>query len=171
MPSGNLRLPLGLPARTACQARANTLSAETGGINGGLEMDIRNRENTKPIINHDVVTVYELAERWSLAEQTRGTYIEFIDDFEISPGAKATAHYHDTHEWYFILEGLGVVQIENETRRVKPGDLIYIPRNARHMIYPTGDDKIRAFCIAASYQPVGGKGWIDAELPEVEPAE
>src|SRR5882672_7791836 len=109
-------------------------------------VDIRNRENTKPIINHHVVTVYELAERWSLAEKTRGTYIEFIDDFEIMPGARATAHYHDTHEWYFILEGLGVVQIEEEARRIKPGDLIYIPRNAHHIIYPTGDQKIRAFC-------------------------
>jgi len=134
-------------------------------------MDIRSRDGITPIINHDTVTVYELNERWSLAELTRGTYIEFIQDFEVAAGEKGTPHNHNTHEWYYMLEGHGVVQIEQEAKRVKPGDLIYIPPNARHVIYPTGDEKIRAFCFSASYQPVGGTGWADVDLPLVQPAD
>lgn len=132
-------------------------------------MEVVSRRNTDKIVEHETVTVYELAKRWSLAEKTKGTYIEFIDDFEIAPGAKAEAHYHNTHEWYFILSGVGVVQIENEARNVQEGDLIYIAPDERHTIYPTGDAAIRAFCFAASYQKPGGLGYTPAELPLVDP--
>lgn len=62
-----------------------------------------------------------------------------------------------------------VVQIENEARNIKPGDLVYIPPNARHLIYPTGDRKIRALCFAASYQPEGGLGYVVCDLEPVQP--
>jgi len=130
-------------------------------------MEIRSRDNVSAIVEHEQVTVHELMPRWSAEELTRGTYIEFIDDFEISAGAKAEAHHHNTHEWYFVLEGEGVVQIEQEARAVKPGDLIYIPPNAPHTIWPTGGGSIRAFCFAASYQEPGGKGYTPADLAEV----
>jgi oxalate decarboxylase/phosphoglucose isomerase-like protein (cupin superfamily) len=80
-------------------------------------MKISSRRSVTPTTVHETVRVYQLLQRWSLAEQTKGTYLEFIDDFEIDPGAKAEPHFHNTHEWYFILEGNGVVQIEKEARR------------------------------------------------------
>jgi mannose-6-phosphate isomerase-like protein (cupin superfamily) len=64
-----------------------------------------------------------------------------------------------------------VVQIEDEARRVRPGDLVYIAPNLRHTIYPTGENKIRALCFAASYQPIGGKFYTPVELKDVAPAE
>jgi mannose-6-phosphate isomerase-like protein (cupin superfamily) len=134
-------------------------------------MKISSRETLEPIIVHQTVRVYPLLKRWDLAEQTKGTYLEFIDDFEIDAGSKAEPHFHDTHEWYFVVEGTGVVQIENEARRVAPGDLIYIPPNQRHTIYPTGKGKIRALCFAASYQPVGGAFYTPVELEAVAPLE
>ena len=134
-------------------------------------MNISSRETVRPITVHQTVRVYPLLKRWALAEETQGTYLEFIDDFEIDPGSKAEPHFHNTHEWYFFLEGNGVVQIENEARRVTPGDLIYIPPNQRHTVYPTGAGKIRALCFAASYQPVGGKFYTPVELKDVAPAD
>jgi quercetin dioxygenase-like cupin family protein len=134
-------------------------------------MKISSRRNVSPTTVHETVQVYQLLPRWSLTEETKGTYLEFIDDFEIDPGSKAEPHFHNTHEWYFILEGNGVVQIENEARRVAPGDLIYIPPNQRHTVYPTSEQKIRALCFAASYQPVGGKFYTPVELKDVAPKE
>lgn len=129
-------------------------------------MDVRNPETTKPIVEHEDVTVYSMVPKWSMRGETMGSYLEFIDVFEIAPGAKAEPHYHDTHEFYFVLEGEGVVQIERETRRVWPGDLVHIPRNAVHSVWPTGDEPIRAFCFAVSYQEPGGVGYVPAKLPE-----
>jgi quercetin dioxygenase-like cupin family protein len=134
-------------------------------------MKISSQKTVDPITLHETVRVYPLLKRWELAEQTKGTYLEFIDDFEIDAGSKAEPHFHNTHEWYFILEGSGVVQIENEARRVVPGDLVYIPPNQRHTVYPTVAGKIRALCFAASYQPVGGKFYTPVELKDVAPAD
>jgi mannose-6-phosphate isomerase-like protein (cupin superfamily) len=133
-------------------------------------MKISSRKSVTPLTVHQSVRVYPLLQRWSLAEETKGTYLEFIDDFEIDPGSRAEPHFHNTHEWYFIMEGVGVVQIENEARRVAPGDLVYIPPNQRHTVYPTGAVKIRALCFAVSYQPIGGDFYTPVELKEVEPS-
>jgi mannose-6-phosphate isomerase-like protein (cupin superfamily) len=133
-------------------------------------MQVTSRTTVEPIIVHQTVRVYPPPRRWSLAEETKGIYLEFIDDFEIDSGSKAEPHFHDTHEWYFILEGKGVVQIESEARTVKAGDLVYIPRNQRHTIYPTGKSKIRALCFAVSYQPVDGPAYIPVQLDEIAPS-
>jgi mannose-6-phosphate isomerase-like protein (cupin superfamily) len=134
-------------------------------------MRISRRENVDQLTVHQSVRVHPLLPRWSLAEETKGTYLEFIDDFEIDAGSKAEPHFHNTHEWYYVIEGTGVVQIEEEARRVAPGDLVYITPNAHHTIYPTGNGKIRALCFASSYQAIGGEFYTPVELKDVAPTE
>lgn len=129
-------------------------------------MDIRNPETTTPIVEHKDVIVYSMVPKWTMRGETLNSYLEFVDVFEIQPGARAEPHYHDTHEFYFILQGDGVVQIGGEARRVSPDDLIHIPRDAIHSVWPVGDEPIRALCFAVSYQEPGGRGYIPAELPE-----
>lgn len=131
-------------------------------------MDIRNPKTTKPIVEHQDVMVYSMFPKWTLREETENSYLEFIDVFEIAGGARAEPHYHDTHEFYFILDGEGVVQIERELSRVSPDDLVHIPRNAVHSIWPTSDRPIRSFCFAVSYQEPHTRGYTPAELPEPE---
>lgn len=41
-------------------------------------------------------------------EETKGTYLEAIEDFEIMAGAKTGPHHHNTHEYYFVLDGESV---------------------------------------------------------------
>lgn len=134
-------------------------------------MEVRSPATTEPIVEHQDVTVFSMFPKWSMVEQTRGSYLEFIDVFEISPGARAEPHYHDTHEFYFITGGEGVVQIGDEARRVSVEDLVHIPPGAVHSVWPTGEEPIRAFCFAVSFQEPGGVGYTPAELPDVEPAE
>lgn len=132
-------------------------------------MDVRSPRTTEPITEHESVTVYSMFPKWSLQGETAGTYLEFVDVFEISPGARAEPHRHDTHEFYFVLAGEGAVQIEDEMSGVSPGDLVRIPRNAAHSIWLTGDEPIRSFCFAVSYQEPGGPGYAPAELPMIGP--
>lgn len=119
---------------------------------------------------HESVRVWELVPKFSMREETEGTYLEAVEEFEIAPGAKAEPHYHDTHEYYFILEGEAVVQIGDEARRVGPKDLVYIPPNAVHTIWPVDGGGVRSLAFAASYQPPTLPGYTPAELPAVEPA-
>jgi len=93
-------------------------------------MDIRSARTVAPVTMHQVTTVWALFPRFSLHDQTQGTYLEEIEEWTIAPNTRGAPHFHNTHEFYFILEGTAIIQIEQEARRVGPGDLVYVPRNA-----------------------------------------
>ncbi len=57
----------------------------------------------------------------------------------IYPECSNTGHSHnDLEEVYFILQGKGVMQIDDVKFPVKEGDAFYIPPNAYHITYNTG---------------------------------
>ncbi|MDQ0867337.1 cupin domain-containing protein [Arthrobacter globiformis] len=99
-----------------------------------------------------------------------GSFLDFIGEFTVDPGAQLEPHYHDTYEFYYVLSGEGVMQIEMEAAHVRPGDLIKIDRNARHTIRATGTERIHCLAFATSFQKPGER-FIPCELPSVEPAE
>lgn len=49
--------------------------------------------------------------KFTMREETMGGYLELVDVFEIAFGADPIPHYHDTHEFFFILAGQPVIQI------------------------------------------------------------
>jgi quercetin dioxygenase-like cupin family protein len=130
-------------------------------------MDIKSRRNVEPVGMHQTLKVHCLVPKFSMFEATQNSYLELIDDFEVPAGEACEPHYHNTHEYYFILEGNAVVQIEQEAKRVQPGDLIHIPPNQIHSIWPTGDKGVRAVAIAVGWQEPKGIGHIPAPLPRV----
>jgi quercetin dioxygenase-like cupin family protein len=131
-------------------------------------MDIRNA-NVEPTVEHGGSCLsYFMVPKESFREETEGSYLEFIGEFELKPGARLQPHYHDTHEYYYILSGEAVMQVENEQSVLSPGDLIHIPRNAAHSIWSASEtDPFRALAFAVSFQPPGAT-YVDAELPEVQ---
>ena len=130
-------------------------------------MEIKSRRNVEPVGMHQSLSVYCLVPKFSMHEETKNSYLELIDDFEVPVGEVCEPHYHNTHEYYFILEGNAVVQIEDEAKRVQPGDLIHIPPNKVHSIWPTGDKGVRAVAIAVGWQEPRGIGHIPAPLARV----
>jgi len=63
-------------------------------------------------------------------------------------GAKTDRHYHKlSEEFYFLLEGRGVMEINGEIRAVGPGDAILIPAGAWHQIEAT--EPLRFLCCCA----------------------
>lgn len=129
-------------------------------------MDVRNAK-VEPTIEHEgTCLTYFMFPKESVREETMGSYLEYVAEFELKPGASLHPHYHDSMEFYRILEGEAVIQIEDEQRLLAPGDLVHIPRNARHSIWPARAGKsFRAFSFAASF--MGEKPQpINCELPE-----
>ncbi len=129
-------------------------------------MDVRNA-GVEPTVEHGGTCLsYSMYPKESLRSETMGSYLEFVGEFEPKEGAKLEPHYHDSDEFYYILSGEATMQIESDVQEMTAGDLVRIPRNAVHSIWPT-DPKgtFRAFAFAASYQPEGASH-TPAELPE-----
>jgi quercetin dioxygenase-like cupin family protein len=133
-------------------------------------MDVRNAD-VEPEVEHGGSCLsYFMIPKESVRDETMGSYLEFIGEFELKPGTRLHPHYHDTNEFYYMLSGEAIMQIEKEQQRVKPGDLVCIPRNAVHSIWPASEgESFRAMAFAVSFQPPGAT-YTDAELPEPEVA-
>ena len=55
-----------------------------------------------------------------------------------APNASSPYHYHEVCEhFYFIMEGNGTVETPEGTRPVGPGDLVFIPAEAKHRLRAT----------------------------------
>ena len=135
---------------------------------GDLSMDVRNSK-IEPTIEHGgTCLTYFMYPKESIRSETMGSYLEYISEFELKPGAHLEPHKHNSHEYYFMLEGEAVVQVEDEQRTLKPGDLVLIPPNAAHSIWPAREgESFRGFAFAVSYMPADSTGHVVCELPPV----
>ncbi|WP_062915132.1 cupin domain-containing protein [Paraburkholderia caribensis] len=66
----------------------------------------------------------------------------------IAPQSSSTPHDHDEEETFFVLSGNGEMTVDDETRVVGPGDMIYLPRFSRHTLknIATNED-LKILCI------------------------
>ncbi len=65
----------------------------------------------------------------------------------VKPGQRTRLHRLHTTEVYYILEGEGLMTIDDETRRVGSGQTVYIPPGARQSLYNDGRGDLRFLCI------------------------
>jgi mannose-6-phosphate isomerase-like protein (cupin superfamily) len=65
----------------------------------------------------------------------------------VKPGDITYNHKLKTSEVYYILQGTGVMYIDDETAQVKENQVIYIPPNARQRIKNTGENDLIFLCI------------------------
>jgi quercetin dioxygenase-like cupin family protein len=103
----------------------------------------------------------------SMRELTQGSHLQFVNEFLVAPGKAIEPHFHNSHEFYYILEGSAVMQVESDRRTVGPGDLVHIPPNAPHSIAATDDGPLRSFAFAASFQ-APGETYTVTTLPDVD---
>jgi len=109
----------------------------------------------EPISEHDgTVTSYFMYMKEQLRDQTMGSYLEFINEFELAPGVSIEPHFHDSHEFYYVIKGDGLMAVGTDTSWVTVGDLVHIEPNLPHSIL-AGPEGVRCFCFAVSFQPPG----------------
>lgn len=65
----------------------------------------------------------------------------------VKPGQTSKPHKLKTSEVYYILEGEGIMHINGESKRVKPGQAIYIPPNSKQYIRNSGRTELKFLCI------------------------
>lgn len=65
----------------------------------------------------------------------------------VKPGDISQLHSLSTSEVYYILEGKGIMHIDDEQQEVFPGDAIYIPPHAKQCIHNHGESDLIFLCI------------------------
>ncbi|MBU3967452.1 MAG: cupin domain-containing protein [Euryarchaeota archaeon] len=65
----------------------------------------------------------------------------------VRPGQTTTLHSLKTSEVYYIMEGEGIMHINEESSKVHPGAAIYIPPGSRQYIHNTGKTDLIFICI------------------------
>jgi len=65
----------------------------------------------------------------------------------VKPGDTTWKHRLTTSEVYYIIEGTGVMHINNESRPVRPGSTVYIPPMASQSITNSGTTDLKFICI------------------------
>jgi mannose-6-phosphate isomerase-like protein (cupin superfamily) len=106
-------------------------------------MTIQNLAAQRPFTTADGSTIRSILDRTNAPVQNQSLAEASL------PAAHATQrHYHRVaEEFYFILAGTGTLEIDGETRTVRPGDAALIPPGAWHQI--TAAEDLRFLCCCA----------------------
>ena len=123
-------------------------------------MDVRSIDQIQALpMHHGTVPVWWLVQPREMKEATSGGYLELAAEFEVAPGGAVHPHSHHTHEYYYVLNGRGVMIIGGEERDVVPGDFVYIPPDVEHSIRTKSDTApLRALVFAVAL----------ADTPEID---
>jgi mannose-6-phosphate isomerase-like protein (cupin superfamily) len=65
----------------------------------------------------------------------------------LKPGKTSQPHRLKTSEVYYILEGEGIMHIDDETENVYPGQAVYIPPDSGQFIRNSGNSDLKFLCI------------------------
>ena len=80
----------------------------------------------------------------------------------VSVGKSTEYHFHRrSDEIYYILLGMGILEIEGEEKKVRENDCVLIPVRKRHKITNVGKVPLKILCI--SYPPYSHDGTVLVE--------
>ena len=72
----------------------------------------------------------------------------FLAHASVAPGQMLEGHVDPMEEIYIIQRGRGRMQVDEETRKVEPGDAIHIPIGSWHELVNTGDEELTILVVA-----------------------
>jgi mannose-6-phosphate isomerase-like protein (cupin superfamily) len=106
-------------------------------------MIIKNQKNSTKITGNEGAIIYDL-----LNPQHVENGIRYSLAYVNLPHGKSTlSHIMKTSEVYYILEGKGVLHINNESDNVKVGDTIFVLPGSKQYIENIGSGGLKFLCI------------------------
>jgi len=75
--------------------------------------------------------------------------IGFFACATLEPGNKIESHVDPMEEIYFIMSGEGEMHVDDESRKVTPGDAIWIPAGSSHALANTGESLLFILVVAS----------------------
>ncbi len=108
-------------------------------------MTINPLSEQPPFTTADGSTIRSLLDRTNAPVENQS-----LAEASLPPGGATQRHYHRlSEEFYFILEGDGIMEIDGEEQPVGQGDAILIPPGAWHQIRTGTDRGVRFLCCCA----------------------
>ena len=115
-----------------------------GKVGAEMPLTINQLSKQKPFITKDGSTIRSILDRTNAAVEKQS-----LAEATVPAGGATERHYHKlSEEFYFILDGAGMVEIDGESQHVGPGDAILIPARSWHQIM-AADASLRFLCCCA----------------------
>lgn len=111
-------------------------------------MEVISRNEVEPFTTKDSAEI-----RGILAPTNSSIVQQSLAEATLAPGMVTEEHFHPkAEEIYYVLDGRGRMQVEDEARDVRPGDGIAILPGKRHIIWNIGgSDLIFLCCCSPAY--------------------
>jgi mannose-6-phosphate isomerase-like protein (cupin superfamily) len=78
------------------------------------------------------------------------TELQSLAEATLEPSQATQRHYHElSEEIYLVTKGSGSLEVDGETRRVRPGDAILIPPGAWHTLENDGTSELTILCMCS----------------------
>lgn len=84
-------------------------------------------------------------------EDLKGRKVRFIHDDILAPGVSVGLHEHtDDEEYYYILSGHGIMELNGERMEVTAGDITAVFPGGKHSLENTGREDLRMLVISVA---------------------
>ena len=70
-----------------------------------------------------------------------------LAQFTLEPGKRSKLHKIRSSEIYYVLEGNGNLNVDEDTYHLEKDDSVYVPSNSKQFIENTGEGNFRFLCI------------------------
>lgn len=108
-------------------------------------VEVRNSDGMEPYITKDKSEIREIFHPSNSEIKTMG-----IAEATVDVGESTKYHYHSvSDEIYYILKGIGILEIEGDVKEVRENDCVFIPVRSRHKIKNVGKVPLKILCISS----------------------
>ncbi len=77
--------------------------------------------------------------------------------FEVQPGGHTAYHSHPFEHLVYVVQGKGLLLLEDREVHFEAGDVLYVPPNVWHSFVNDGDEVLRFLCIIPVLYATGRK--------------
>ena len=106
-------------------------------------MIIKNQKNSAKITGNEGAIIHDL-----LNPAHVGNIIKYsLAHVNLSCGKSTVSHIMKTSEVYYILQGSGIMHIDDNSKNVKVGDAIFVKPGSKQYIENTGKENLEFLCI------------------------
>ena len=103
-------------------------------------MRVESLAHAEPFVTKDGSTIREL----------HHTGLQSLAEATLEPGQATERHHHRaTEKIYLVTKGSGELEVDGETRRVRPGDAVLIPPGAWHTLENDGTSELTILCMCS----------------------
>jgi mannose-6-phosphate isomerase-like protein (cupin superfamily) len=103
-------------------------------------VNLQSIDRAEPFTTKDGSTIREL----------HHTELQSLAEASLEPGQATERHYHRaTEEIYLVTKGSGELELDGESRHVRPGDAVLIPPGTWHTLENDGTSELTILCMCA----------------------